>query len=131
MSTPEGQQPGLKASFESVNMDFPALVIVLRDLISAKLVAYIGQANDTSLISRWASGEATPSESVQKRIRNTYLIAGTLSERDSKTLVQTWFQGTNPYLEDQSPAQVMRKDQEGDWRRVLAAARAFRSSELA
>ena len=48
------------------------------------------------------------------------------SERDAPRVVQAWFQGLNPHLEDRSPARLLRDgdlDEVGPL--VLAAARAF------
>ncbi len=49
-----------------------------------------------------------------------------LSEHDAPRVVQAWFQGLNPHLEDRSPARLLRDgdlDEVGPL--VLAAARAF------
>jgi hypothetical protein len=49
-----------------------------------------------------------------------------LAERDTAEVVQAWFQGLNPQLDDRSPARLLR---EGDLDEVgplvLSAARAF------
>ena len=53
-------------------------------------------------------------------------VALLLSEQDSPRVVQAWFQGLNPHLEDRSPARLLRDgelDEVGPL--VLAAARAF------
>ena len=56
----------------------------------------------------------------------TYRIAALLREKDSAAVVQAWFQGMNPRLDDVAPARLLR---EGDLAEsgaaVLAAARAF------
>ncbi len=49
-----------------------------------------------------------------------------LAEWNSPAVVQAWFQGMNPYLEDAVPATVLREAPVEDAaQRVLAAARAF------
>jgi hypothetical protein len=55
-----------------------------------------------------------------------YRIATLLREKDTPGVVQAWFQGMNPRLDDVAPARLPR---EGDLEQVgpsvLAAARAF------
>ncbi|HZI97808.1 MAG TPA: hypothetical protein VFD41_09825, partial [Actinomycetales bacterium] len=62
----------------------------------------------------------------ERRLRLAYQIATLVAENDSAEVVQAWFQGLNPQLEDRSPARLLR---EGDLDEVgpvvLSAARAF------
>jgi len=54
------------------------------------------------------------------------VIAKTLAQSDPPSVVQAWFQGLNPLLDDRSPARLLREGDPGDaGPRVLAAARAF------
>jgi len=49
-----------------------------------------------------------------------------LAERDTPAVVQAWFQGLNPALEDRSPARLLREGAVDDvGPQVLAAARQF------
>ena len=68
----------------------------------------------------------TPSTDVVNRLRMAYRIAALLRGKDSAAVVQAWFQGMNPRLDDVAPARLLR---EGDLEQVgpsvLAAARAF------
>ncbi|WP_423185123.1 hypothetical protein [Arthrobacter sp. NyZ413] len=53
-------------------------------------------------------------------------MAALLAERDSRAVVQAWFQGMNPQLEDLAPARLLHDgDTDEAARQVLAAARAF------
>jgi len=55
-------------------------------------------------------------------------VAALLAERDSRAVVQAWFQGMNPQLDDVPPARLLREGQVEDGAQaVLAAARAFAS----
>ena len=55
-----------------------------------------------------------------------YRIAALLREKDSAAVVQAWFQGMNPRLDDVAPARLLRKgDLEQVGPGVLAAARAL------
>jgi hypothetical protein len=62
----------------------------------------------------------------ERRLRLAYQIARLIGEKDSPGVVQAWFQGLNPQLDDRSPARLLREgdvDEVGPL--VLAAARAF------
>ncbi|UKA63449.1 hypothetical protein [Arthrobacter sp. FW306-04-A] len=60
------------------------------------------------------------------RLRHAYHVAALLAERDSETVVQAWFQGMNPRLDDVPPAKLLRQGQvEDTTQAVPAAARAF------
>jgi hypothetical protein len=115
-----------------MNMDLPELVQALRDILGAKLVAYIGAVQETRAVRQWADDVRRPSQTVENRLRETYQIAQTLRERDAAVVVQAWFQGMNPFLDDQAPAKVLRESETDDSARlVLAAAKAFSSSNVA
>lgn len=62
----------------------------------------------------------------ERRLRLAYQVAALMAEGDSDEVVQSWFQGLNPQLEDRLPARLLR---EGDLDEVglliLAAARSF------
>ena len=62
-----------------------------------------------------------------QRLRLAYQVAGLIAEsRNSSAILQAWFQGANPQLEDRSPARVLREypvDEVSP--QVLSAARAF------
>jgi hypothetical protein len=106
----------------------------LRDRLGARLVAYLGLVKKTRVVRQWADAAdpRKPSALVENRLRAAYQIAGTLREADSAAVIQAWFQGMNPLLDDYSPAKVLREgDPEESGPRVLAAARAFASSSAA
>jgi hypothetical protein len=118
--------PGLRAYEVSVRTDIADLVVKLRELLGAKLVAYIGSVNETRAVRQWADGDRVPSADVIRRLRLAYHVAGMLAERDQPRVIQAWFQGMNPLLEDAAPARLLREGADDDsGRQVLAAARAF------
>jgi hypothetical protein len=134
MSNPIGPRIGLRAHFDAMNMEVPELVQALRDLLGAHLVAYLGSVKETRAVRQWADADdqRKPSALVENRLRAAYQIAGTLREADSAAVVQAWFQGMNPLLNDLSPAKVLREeDPDESGPKVLAAARAFASSSAA
>jgi len=116
----------LRAYQDSIRMPAAEVVERLRELLGAKLVAYIGSVKETRAVRQWAEGRREPSAEVITRLRTAYHAAALLHDKDSVAVVQAWFQGMNPRLQDIAPARLLR---EGDLREVgpavLAAARAF------
>ena len=126
MTAVTGARGGLKAHQDSIRLSDDVLVRDLRDLLGAKLVAYIGSVKETRAVRLWADGERKPSADVMHRLRTAYHVAALLAERDSRAVVQAWFQGMNPQLDDVPPARLLREGQLDDaGPQVLAAARAF------
>jgi hypothetical protein len=118
--------PGLQAYERSVRADVPELVSRLRELLGAQLVAYLGSVQETRAVRQWADGEREPSGATTQRLRIAYQVAGLLAERDTVRVIQAWFQGMNPQLDDVSPARLLRtEDLEIAGPQVLAAARSF------
>lgn len=119
----------LDAHEKSVRLTAPELVARLRDLLGAKLVAYLGSVKETRAVRQWAEGDRTPSSDVIARLRVAYQVASQMTSTDSPAVVQAWFQGMNPRLDDESPARLLREgDLDTDGPTVLAAARAFMRS---
>jgi len=104
---------------------FPEIVESLVSIIGRRLTAYISSVTDARAIDRWIA-HAKPQKDVEQRLRLAYHIAGMLSQFDTHSVVQAWFIGLNPELEDQVPGRLLRDgDLEVDGKRVLGAARAF------
>ena len=103
------------------------LVAALRSLLGAKLVAYIGGVKETRAVRQWAEGSrkiANPSD--VERLRVAYRAARMVNLKDNTQIVQAWFQGLNPFLDDVSPARVLRDGGiDTDGPRVIAAARQY------
>ena len=122
-----GAHPDLAAFNEATRMSDAELVSALRDLLGAKLVAYLGTVKETRAVRQWADGSraiANPTD--KERLRIAYRAARIISERDSPTVAQAWFQGLNPLLDDTSPARALRDgDLDTEGPRVLGAARQF------
>jgi hypothetical protein len=105
---------------------FATVAKELRDLLGARLVAYIGGVQETRAVHQWADADRQPSQETQQRLRLALQIADTIADVDDAATAQAWFQGLNPQLDDHSPARLLR---EGDLHEVgptvAAAARAF------
>ncbi|MDY7544554.1 hypothetical protein QN345_03375 [Cryobacterium sp. 10I1] len=109
MSIPvSAAQPGYRAYEDSVRLDTGGIVTGLRELLGAQLVAYLGRVSNTRSVREWADGSRAPGADVVQRLRTSFYVAGILSERESATIVQAWFQGMNPELGDKSPAALLR-----------------------
>ena len=118
--------PGLRAYEASVRSDVTELVSELREILGAKLVAYLGSVSETRAVRQWADGDRKPPAAVVRRLRLAYQVAGLLAERDQPRVIQAWFQGMNPQLDDWAPARMIREGSPDDvGTRILAAARAF------
>jgi hypothetical protein len=131
MSATSPQRMGLRAHAQATRLSTPVLVKELRDLLGAKLVAYIGGVKETRAVRQWAEGtRQVQGPSDELRLRLAYQAATLIAERDGPQVAQAWFQGLNPQLEDRSPARLLR---EGDLDEVgpavLNAARAFAAQD--
>jgi hypothetical protein len=120
-------RPELRAHEHAMRVPFPTAVSELRDLLTPRLVAYLAGVRETRAVHHWADGTRdVKSSAVEDKLRFALQVALLLSEHDERRVVQAWFQGLNPHLEDRSPARLLR---EGDLEEVgpvvLAAGRAF------
>jgi hypothetical protein len=118
--------PGIRAYRDSVNLETAPLVAELREILGAKLVAYLGGVQETRAVRQWSEGSRNMPAETEARLRLAYHVAGIVAESNGHRVVQSWFQGMNPQLEDRSPARLIREmhpHQIGP--EVLSAARAF------
>lgn len=96
------------------------LVEALTNKLGVKLVAYIVD-RDVSTISRWRSGKDV-GEAALLPLRITYQVVQMLEGEEADATIRAWFLGSNPQLDDLSPAEALH---DGLNRETLAAARAF------
>ena len=120
-------KPDLDAYNNAMAMTTAELVTALRDLLGAKLVAYLGRVKETRAVRQWADGTRSIGNPVDvDRLRVAYRAAAVITARDSKEVAQAWLQGLNPLLDDRSPARLLRDgDLEEVGPQVLTAARQF------
>jgi len=105
---------------------FPEVAGELRELLGARLAAYIGGVSESRAVREWAEGTRSPGNEIQQRFRVALQLALLLNESDGREVTQAWFQGLNPQLDDRSPARLLREGTlEETGPQVLAAARAF------
>ena len=120
-------RPDLAAYNEAARMSQAELVTALRDLLGAKLVAYLGRVKETRAVRQWADGVRTIGNDTDvERLRIAYRAARLITSRDTPAVAQAWFQGLNPILDDRAPAVLLRDgDLVDTGPLVLAAARQF------
>lgn len=126
MSVASAPRPDLSTHAHAMRAGFATVAKELRDMLGARLVAYIGAVRETRAVHQWADDERQPGQETQRRLRLALQITGMIAEVDDRATAQAWFQGLNPQLDDHSPARLLR---EGDLDEigpaVAAAARAF------
>ena len=89
---------------------FSEIVGELAGILGKKLTAYIGGVKDTRVVERWMHGGVDPYRDADSRIRLAYQIGKTLSEHESPRVVQAWFTGLNPELQDRTPIRLLREE---------------------
>ncbi len=120
-------RPNLAAHVTATRLEPAVLVKELRELLGARLVAYLGGVKETRAVRQWAEGSRRVAGGEDlARLRVAYQAAALLTESDAPAVVQAWFTGLNPALADRSPARVLRENPVEDaGPQVLAAARQF------
>jgi hypothetical protein len=126
MTTQTLSRPDLLAHDASIRLDFSALVKELQLLLGSKLVAYIGSVSEVRAVNQWAAAIREPGEATKQRLRLAFHITRMIRDVDGPKITVAWFQGLNPYLEDRSPARLIREgelDEVGP--QILNAARSL------
>jgi hypothetical protein len=114
------------AHVQATRAAFDQVAASLRELLGAKLTAYLGSVGESRAVNQWAAGEREPSEAVQLRLRLALQVGLMIADADGAGVARAWFQGMNPQLDDRSPARLLREgDLEEVGPEVLRAARAF------
>jgi hypothetical protein len=126
MRTATLPRPDLAAHRRAIQASFAEIVAELAGILGKKLTAYIGGVKDTRVVDRWIQEGVEPYRNADRRIRLAYQIARTLNEHDSPRVVQAWFLGLNPELQDRTPIRLLRdEDPEKVGPELLNAMRAF------
>jgi hypothetical protein len=119
-------RPDLAAHRRAVQASFSEIVSELAAILGKKLTAYIGGVKDTRVVERWMHDGVEPYRDAEARLRLAFQIAKTLSDHDSSRVVQAWFMGLNPELQDRTPARLLREeDVEKVGAELLNAMRAY------
>jgi len=119
-------RPELEAHRHAVSASTAEVVAELRELLGARLTAYLAGVGETRAVHEWAEGSRHPNAQAERRLRLALQLAAMIAALDGGAMAQAWFQGLNPQLEDRSPARMIREGAVDDvGPTVLAAARAF------
>lgn len=120
-------RPDLDAYNTAHRTPFADVVGELARLLGLKLTAYLAGARDTRTVRSWINGEREKRrDDIEPRLRLALHVALLLAEHDSPEIVQAWFQGLNPQLDDRSPARLLREEPLDDiGPQVVNAGRAF------
>ena len=103
-------RPDLAAHRRAVQAPLAEIVAELVEILGKKLTAYIGGVKDTRVVERWIHSSVEPYKDADRRIRLAYQIAKTLSEHDPARVVQAWFIGLNPELQDRAPLRLLKEE---------------------
>ena len=118
-------RPDLLAYREATTLDFPKLVTELTGIMGKKLTAYIASVKDARAVDRWIAGSEAY-KGVEERLRLAYRLAKMIGDHEGPRVVQAWFTGLNPELNDRVPVRLLREeDLEKAGPELLGAARAF------
>jgi hypothetical protein len=118
-------RPDLLAYREATSLEFSKLVKELTAILGKKLTAYIASVKDSRAIDRWISG-SEPYKGVEERLRLAYRLAKVIGDQEGPRIVQAWFTGLNPELNDRVPIRLLREEEiESVGPEILGAARAF------
>src|SRR5215469_13817282 len=118
-------RPDLLAYREATTLEFPKLVTELTGILGRKLTAYIASVKDARAVDRWMTGSEAY-RGVEERLRLAYRLAKMISDHEGRRVVQAWFTGLNPELNDRVPVRLLREDNlEKVGPELLGAARAF------
>ncbi|GAC1427334.1 MAG: hypothetical protein NVSMB64_33260 [Candidatus Velthaea sp.] len=119
-------RPDLDAHRHSIQIPINQAVGELADILGKKLTAYLAGVKDTRTIDAWSADRGDARKLDEQRIRLALQVALMLRTGDHPRVVQSWFVGINPQLDDRSPARILREgDIDKDAADVVAAARAF------
>ncbi|MDQ6837584.1 MAG: XRE family transcriptional regulator [Actinomycetota bacterium] len=106
----------------SVRLEIHDVVKVLQEILGTRLVGHLAGSKDPKAVSDWIEGSRAPRAAAESRLRTALQAVQVLQAVESEHVVQAWFIGQNPQLDDDAPATALSADRLKD---VLGAARAF------
>lgn len=124
----ESARPSVDAVYDQVTthlatLEGPELVEELRTLLGAGLVAYLAGVSSTSTVTAYVDGVATISGYARDRLEAAYTVAALQYQLGATPgLIQAWFQGRDPLLNDRAPARVIVDDPTYDRHTIVSAA---------
>lgn len=119
-------RPEMPAHAEAMRLPFSDVAAELRAILGARLVAYLGGVKETRAVHQWSEGSREPDAETQRRLRDAFIVSRMLVGAEPPRVVQAWFQGLNPALDDRSPARLLREGPLDEVSpQVIGAARVF------
>lgn len=120
-----GEMSAAQAHEQAMSLPIEAVVRQLVELLGATTVAVIGGVSETRAVTQWTMGRAPQRPDV---LRFTLQVATMILSAHDPAISRAWFHGSNPHLQDRSPAFMLRDEPlhevQGE---IMAAARTFAS----
>ena len=102
------------------------VVSYLQKHLGPEVTAFLSGLDDTSAVERWSSGEAEPGSLQKQRLQFAYAAAQPIVRAYDGETASVWLFGTNEWLEDEAPVQVLREGRNPeDWAPIVEAAEGF------
>ncbi len=119
----------VEAHNHAISAPLKGVVQELIDALGPTVVATVGGVNETRAVMQWLKDRKPQRPHV---LRFSLQLARMIAEREDAVIVRAWFQGTNPSLQDRSPALLLRnmplEEIQGP---LMAAARSFAAARNA
>lgn len=123
---PRNEQPFDQRARDTSLGALADVIEATREILGAKLVAFIGHATRTETVRAWIDGSTVVDRETERRLRAACYAATLLHEREGSATIQSWFLGMNPELDDEPPAELLNNQNLDDSiERVERAARHF------
>lgn len=120
-----GEFTANEAHERAMSLPVEQVVHELVDLLGASTVAVIGGVSETRAVAQWMSGRTPQRPNV---LRFTLQIASMVFNSHDPEVARAWFHGSNPHLNDRTPAFMLRDESlEQIQAEIMAAARSFAS----
>ena len=108
---------------EAMSLSTKEVVARLIDILGLSLVATLTGVSETRAVQQWTRGREPQRPQL---LRFALQLALMITAAKDGTVARAWFQGSNPHLNDQSPAEMMRTMKLSEIQgSLIAAARAF------
>ncbi len=115
--------PDLQAIYVQVMlMPIADVVRELSQTLTGSLIGYIAGVTDRTVRS-WTSGRHTLRRGSATKLRVLLTTVRILREVESPRVVARWFANTNPDLDYQAPAEMLKKGEKLDW--IIRSAAAY------
>ena len=118
-----GEHGDIEAHEEAMSLPMAEVVRRLVDILGAGTVAAIGDVGETRAVAQWMTGREPQRPHV---LRFALQLAVMVASKGGGEVAKAWFQGSNPYLNDEVPAIMLRMRPLNEIQpAMVAAARAF------